>query len=71
MDNCYGAPSSEYNSDSALRAISELVGNTNNGKLLVARIPVGLRGWVPCLWEEGRLNFATFMYSGDSIRVAA
>ena len=69
--NNYGAPSADYNTDTAFAAIAKLISHTNNGKLLVARIPVGLRGWVPYLWEERRLNFATFMYSGDSIRVAA
>ena len=71
MSYFFGQASDAYNTDSAFSAIAEMVGNTNNGKLLIARVPVGLRGWIPYLWEEGRLKFATFTYSGDSIRIAS
>jgi hypothetical protein len=66
----YGPVSEKFNTDTAYSAIAEMISYTNNGKLLIARVPLGLRGWIPYLWEEGRLETATFMRSGDAIRLA-
>ena len=55
--------------NNALSAIKTLIGHTNNGKLLVARVPCELREAIPGLLDAGLLRRATFMYSGDAIRL--
>ena len=36
----FGAPSSDYTADSAFEAIAEMISYTNNGKLMIMRVPV-------------------------------
>ena len=55
--------------DAAFDQIADLIRTTNNGKLMVMRIPPELRRFVPDLREDGRLIPATFMHTGDSVRL--
>ena len=55
--------------DAAFEQIAEMISYTNNGKLMVMRIPPELRRFVPDLREDGRLIPATFMHTGDSVRL--
>ena len=50
-------------------AIVALIALTNNGKLLIARLPRDLRDAAPALIAAGKLRSATFMYAGDAIRL--
>ena len=65
----FGAPSSDYTADSAFEAIAEMISYTNNGKLMIMRVPVGLRGWIPELFEARRLRPACFMHASDAIKI--
>jgi len=42
---------------------------TNNGKLMLARLPAHLKAYVPGLLAGGYLERATFLETGDSIRL--
>lgn len=57
------------NADTAFAQIAEMIGYTNNGKLLRMRIPPALREFVPALVAEGRLVRAGFMQAGDAVRL--
>jgi hypothetical protein len=53
----------------AFEKIADLIRTTNNGKLMIMRIPPELRRFVPDLRAEGRLIPATFMHTSDSVRL--
>ena len=53
----------------AFDQIAEMISYTNNGKLMIARIPPELRRFVPGLLEDGRLIPAMFMQASDSVRL--
>lgn len=53
-----------------LHTIVSLIAGTNNGKLMIDRIPQPARAAVPLLIKRGFLKRATFMEFGDAVRVA-
>jgi hypothetical protein len=55
--------------DIAFEQIAEMISYTNNGKLMIARIPPELRHFVPELRADGRLIPAMFMQASDSVRL--
>ena len=59
-----------YNIDTAHAAISDLIRTTNNGKLLITRIPRDLRFYLPYLHAEGRIDYITFMFGLDAVQLA-
>jgi hypothetical protein len=56
--------------DAAFLEIAKLIDTTNNGKLLVINIPFPLRDNVERLVKRGYLRRATFVNSGDAVRLA-
>ena len=57
------------NADLAFERIAEMISYTNNGKLMIARIPPELRKFIPELRADGRLSPAMFMQASDSVRL--
>ena len=57
------------NADIAFERIAEMISYTNNGKLMLMRIPSELRRFVPDLRADGRLVPAMFMQASDSVRL--
>ena len=52
-----------------LTDIAKQIDLTNNGKLLVSALPDNLRKAVPLLVNRGFLRRATFMTTGDAVRL--
>lgn len=52
-----------------LPEIAKLIDQTNNGKLMLDNLPKHLRDAVPLLVNRGFLRRATFMTTGDSVRL--
>ncbi len=57
------------NADIAFERIAEMISYTNNGKLMLMRIPPELRRFVSDLRADGRLVPAMFMQASDSVRL--
>lgn len=55
---------------SYLTEIKAMIATTNNGKLMLERIPQPARAAVPKLIELGYLKRATFLYPGDAVKEA-
>lgn len=52
---------------SGKRAVLKLVASTNNGKLLLANVPMELKPVLKAMLDKKELKLATFLKSGDSI----
>lgn len=53
-----------------LSEIAQQIDLTNNGKLLITALPKHLQDAVPLLIKRGFLYRATFMTTGDAVRLA-